>query len=59
MLQAALQVSGVSTLSVSDTILPFGGHSEACDGVTLVLASANEYGVKLAGGLGTLRVTPN
>ena len=58
MLQETLQVSGVFAVSVSDTILPFGGHSAGCDGVMLVFASANEYGVKLAGGLGTPRVAP-
>src|SRR4029077_6986295 len=59
MLHDALQVFGVSTVSVSDTILPFGGHNDGCDGATLMLSSANEWGAKLAGGLGTPCVTPS
>ena len=58
MLHETLQVSGVFAANVSVTILPFGGHSVACDGARLVFASANEYGVKLAGGFGTPRVAP-
>src|SRR5438046_10609693 len=58
MLHDTLQVSGASTASDTAAILPFGGQSVACDGLTLEFASGNEYEANVAGGFGTPRVTP-